>query len=112
MFIYRYLWLLQLAEQQQHEQYNQNHPAKPHAGVTQAVAVPADPAAPAAKQVKYHQNDEDRSKRHGAPPRSCRRQTDSADRIKKNGMTCRSVPSREPKLQHVGGEGLLFGLVD
>src|SRR6201996_7739355 len=36
--------------------------------MAEAIAIAANPAAPAAKQIKDHDNDEDRSKRHGAPP--------------------------------------------
>src|ERR1700733_9606537 len=36
--------------------------------MAEAIAIAANPAAPAAEQIKDHDNDEDRSKRHGAPP--------------------------------------------
>jgi hypothetical protein len=36
--------------------------------MAEAIAIAANPAAPAAKQIKDHDNDEDRSKRHGVPP--------------------------------------------
>ena len=66
--------------------------------MAQAIAIPADPAAPAAKQVNDHENDEDRSKRYGAPPRLSDGQSNSAGQLKKNGIPGPPVPHPEPKL--------------
>src|SRR5882757_2811061 len=65
---FKYLCGLKLAEQHQDDQHDQNHPAKPHPGMAQAVAIAAEPAREAAQQEYDQDDDEYRSKRHGGLP--------------------------------------------
>src|SRR5215212_7466532 len=57
-----------LAEQQQNQQDDQNHPNQPHAGMAMAVAIAPDAAGEAAQKDDDQDDDEYRPKRHGALP--------------------------------------------
>src|SRR5271163_4985793 len=67
-FYFKYLASSELAQQPQHEQHDQNHPAKAQAGMAHPVAVPSEPAAKAAYQVNDHDDDQDQPKGHGTLP--------------------------------------------
>src|SRR5882724_2203614 len=86
---------LQLAKQQQDEQYDQNDAAKAHSGVPHAVAIAAEPAAEAAEQEDDQDNDEYHSKRHGTLPKQAAGERKSA------------APPREPK--HIPAFGSMSG---
>src|SRR5271168_1376240 len=64
--------------------------------MAEAIAIAADPAAPAAKQVKDHENDEDRSNRHGAPPPKGRLVRRIPPSRQKNSISRPPVPAAEP----------------
>src|SRR5215216_3564275 len=57
-----------LAEKQQNQQDDQNHPNQPHAGMAVAVAIAPDAAGEAAQKDDDQDDDEYRPKRHGALP--------------------------------------------
>ena len=57
-----------LAEQQQDQKYDQNHPNQPHAGMAVAVAIAPDAAGKAAQKDDDQDDDEYRPKRHDAFP--------------------------------------------
>src|SRR5829696_6186752 len=61
-----------LAEQQQNQQDDQNHAREAHGGMPAAVAIAAEPAGEAAEEKYDQNNDEYRSKRHGALPQAPR----------------------------------------
>src|SRR5215216_746416 len=59
-----------LAQQQQNQEYDQNHAGEAHGGMPAAVAIAAEPAGEAAEEKYDQNNDEYRSKRHGALPKA------------------------------------------
>src|SRR6186713_1881450 len=56
------------SEQQQDQEYDQNHPDKPHPGMAMAVAVPPEATRKAAQKDDDQDDDEYRSKRHATLP--------------------------------------------
>src|SRR6266481_6105737 len=65
-FIFRWLYGLQLAEQEQDQHDDQNNANQPRPGMAEAIAAAAEPAREAAEQDHDQDDDEDQSKRHGA----------------------------------------------
>src|SRR4029450_11322549 len=57
-----------LAEQQQDQEHDQNHPDQSHAGMAMSVAITPDAAGEAAEEEDDQDNDEYRAKRHDALP--------------------------------------------
>jgi hypothetical protein len=55
------LEVLKFPEQKQDQQHDQNHPAKAHSRVAEAITIAAEAAAPPAKQIEDHDNDKYRS---------------------------------------------------
>src|ERR1044072_2115388 len=55
-----------LAQKQQDQEHDQNHPHEAHAGMAVPVAVAPETAGEAAEEQYDQDNDEYRSKRHGA----------------------------------------------
>jgi hypothetical protein len=74
--------------------------------MAEAVAIAADTTAPAAEQVEDHDNDEDRSKRHGAPPRKIRR-ADEFHKPTREEQHIRPAGSSqgEPEFRDAAGKG-------
>src|SRR5882724_11439912 len=62
------LCCLKLIQQPQDEEHHQNHAAKPHRGMTRSIATAAIAGGDAAQEQHDQDDDEYRSKRHGALP--------------------------------------------
>src|SRR6187399_2766751 len=97
------------SEQQQDQEYDQNHPDKPHPGMAMAVAVPPEATRKAAQKDDDQDDDEYRPKRHATLPEG-RRASPNACAVRSKHIPGRE--SLEPMRSGMTTTSLFLRLVD
>src|SRR4051794_10594626 len=91
---------LKLAEQDQDDEHDQNHPAKAHSGMAKTIAIAAKTAGEAAEQENNQDDDEDGAKRHRGLPMGGKGRGQRRQNAPRPGA--KHTPGRESSLRRKG----------